>query len=119
MDDNSNEITALPKRLALLNLHGSVVTIDAMGCQVEIALRIVDQGEAYVLSMKENQPSLHRDGAELFEWLRGSHPLDQQMVLGHDVQVDGGHGGIETRQVWRTEVLEGLGAWERWPALTT
>ena len=44
VDDKSNEITALPDLLALLNLHGSVVTIDAMGCQVEIARQIVAQG---------------------------------------------------------------------------
>ena len=119
VDDKSNEITALPELLALLNLHGSVVTIDAMGCQVEIARQIVDQGGDYVLSLKENQPGLHRECEELFEWLRGPHPVDQQVVLGYDAQVDGGHGRIETRKVWSTEALEGLGACERWPGLTT
>jgi DDE_Tnp_1-associated/Transposase DDE domain len=74
VDDTSNEITALPELLALLNLHGSVVTIDAMGCQVEIARQIVDQGGDYVLSLKENQPGLHSECEELFEWLRGPPP---------------------------------------------
>src|SRR5262245_48926727 len=119
VDYKSNEITALPELLALLNLHGSVVTIDAMGCQVEIARQIVDQGGDYVLSLKENQPGLHRDCAELFEWLRGPHPLDEEVVLGCDVQVDGGHGRIETRKVWSTEALAGVEACERWPSLTT
>jgi predicted transposase YbfD/YdcC len=119
VDDKSNEITALPELLALLNLHGSVVTIDAMGCQVEIARQIVDQGGDYVLSLKENQPGLHRECEELFEWLRGPHPKDQAVVLGYDAQVDGGHGRIETRTVWSTEALEGLSACERWPGLTT
>lgn len=119
VDDKSNEITALPALLALLNLHGGVVTIDAMGCQVEIARQIVAQGGDYVLSLKDNQPNLHRECEELFEWLRGPHPVDQAVVLGYDAQVDGGHGRIETRQVWTTEALEGVGACERWPGLTT
>jgi hypothetical protein len=58
VDTKSNEITALPELLALLNLEGNVVTIDARGCQVEIAQQISDQGGEYVLSLKENQPTL-------------------------------------------------------------
>lgn len=119
VDDKSNEITALPELLALLNLQGHVVTIDAMGCQVEIARQIVAQGGDYVLSLKENQPGLHRDCTELFEWLRGPHPLDEAVVLGYDAQVDGGHGRIETRKVWCTEMLAGLASCERWPGLAT
>lgn len=119
VDDKSNEITALPELLALLNLKGSVVTIDAMGCQVEIARQIIDQGGAYVLSLKENQPGLHGDCAELFAWLRGPHSLDEEVVRGYDEQVDGGHGRIETRKVWSTEALAGLGTCERWPGLAT
>jgi predicted transposase YbfD/YdcC len=119
VDDKSNEITARPELLAMLNLHGSVVTIDAMGCQVEIARQVVDQGGDYVLSLKDNQPGLHRDCAELFEWLRGPQPIDEEVVLGYDAQVDGGHGRIETRKVWSTEALAGLEACERWPGLTT
>ena len=72
-----------------------------------------------MLSLKENQPGLHRECEELFEWLRGPHPKDQAVVLGYDAQVDGGHGRIETREVWSTEALEGLSACERWPGLTT
>src|SRR5262249_24927926 len=113
------EITALPALLAMLNLHGSVVTIDAMGCQVEIARQIIDQGGAYVLSLKENQPGLHRDCEALFAWLRGPHPLDEEVVLVYDEQVDGGHGRIETRKGWSTEALAGLGTCERWPGWAT
>jgi len=119
VDDKSHELTALPELLARLNLHGRVVTIDAIGCQVEIARQGVDPGGDYVLSLKEHQPGLHRECEELFEWLRGPHPLEQAVVLGYDAQVDGGHGRIETRKVWSTEALEGLGACERWPGLTT
>lgn len=119
VDEKSTEITALPELLARLNLHGSVVTIDAMGCQVEIARQIVAQGGDYVLSLKENQPGLHSECEEWFEWRRGPHPEDEAVVLGYDAQVDGGHGRIETRKVWSTEALEGLSTCERWPGLTT
>ena len=119
VDAKSNEITALPELLALLNLAGHVVTIDAMGCQVEIARQIIDQEGAYVLSLKENQPNLYEDCVELFAWLKGPHPLDEEVVLGTDVQVDGGHGRVETRQVWCTTALEGVVSGERWPGLTS
>ena len=74
VDAKTNEITALPAWLRMLNLAGAVVTIDAMGCQVEIARQIQAQGADYVLSLKENQPCLYRDGDDLFTWLRGPHP---------------------------------------------
>jgi predicted transposase YbfD/YdcC len=119
VDDKNHEITARPELLAMLNLQGRVVTIDAMGCQVELARQIIDQGGAYVLSLKENQPGLPKECEELFEWLRGPHPIDEEVVLGYDEQVDGGHGRRETRKVWSTEALEGLGACECWPGLTT
>jgi predicted transposase YbfD/YdcC len=119
VDDKSHEITALPELLALLKLHGRVVTIAAMGGQVEIARQIVDQGGDDVLSWKANQPGLHRACEELFAWRRGPPPKDQAVVLGDDAPVDGGQGRIETRTVWSTEALEGLRAGERWPGLTT
>ena len=58
-DAKSNEITAIPKLLEFLDLRGAVVTIDAMGCQREIARKIVDNGADYVLSLKGNQTTLH------------------------------------------------------------
>jgi predicted transposase YbfD/YdcC len=119
VDAKSNEITALPALLALLNLEGSLVTIDAMGCQVEIAQQIITQGGDYVLSLKENQPSLYTGCVELFAWLKGPHALDEEIVLGADEQVDGGHGRVETRQVWCTSALEGVVSCERWPGLTS
>ena len=119
VDAKSNEITALPELLSMLNLAGNVVTIDAMGCQVEIARQIIDQGGEYVLSLKANQPSLYADCVELFTWLKGPHALDDEIVLGADEQVDGGHGRVETRQVWCTSALEGVVSCERWPGLTS
>jgi predicted transposase YbfD/YdcC len=61
VDDKSNEITAIPRRLESLDLNGALVTIDAMGCQKEIATRIVAGGGDSILAVKDNQPHLHRD----------------------------------------------------------
>jgi predicted transposase YbfD/YdcC len=66
VDEKSNEITAIPRLLAMLELHGAIISIDAMGCQKEIAQQIVDQGGDYVLSVKDNQPALHQAIAEFF-----------------------------------------------------
>lgn len=61
VDDKGNEITAIPKLLELLDLHGALVTIDAIGCQKNIAKKIVDRGGDYVLVVKANQERLLRD----------------------------------------------------------
>jgi predicted transposase YbfD/YdcC len=65
-DEKSNEITAIPKLLELLEIQGCLVTIDAMGCQREIAAQIVAQGGDYVLAVKENQPKLYEEIQEFF-----------------------------------------------------
>src|SRR3954451_10677059 len=66
VDDKSNEITAIPRLLELLDLSGALVTIDAMGCQKEIAARIVSGGGDYILAVKDNQPHLHQDLDDAF-----------------------------------------------------
>ena len=64
--EKSNEIEAIPRLLNLLDINNSIVTIDAMGCQKSIALQIIEQGGNYVLSLKENQPTLYQDIANIF-----------------------------------------------------
>ncbi|MBC7820290.1 MAG: ISAs1 family transposase [Planctomycetaceae bacterium] len=66
-EEKSNEITAIPQLLKLLNLKGCTVTIDAMGCQTEIVEEIRQQGAHYVLAVKDNQPTLHADLQQVFE----------------------------------------------------
>ena len=66
VEEKSNEITAIPKLLQILELSGCLVTIDAMGCQTEIAQEIVDAHADYVLAVKGNQPTLHEGIAEFF-----------------------------------------------------
>ena len=70
VDAKSNEITAIPKLLQMLELSGAMVTIDAMGCQTEIAKQIVDGGADYCLAVKGNQPTLHQGIIDYFETRR-------------------------------------------------
>jgi len=92
VDEKSNEITAIPKLLAQLDIQGCVVTMDAMGCQHGIARQIVESGGDYMLSLKGNQSSLNEDVRTYFESEETMPPIGDQ-------QVDGGHGRIETRIV--------------------
>ena len=71
-DAKSNEITAIPELLELLDLKGAVVTIDAMGCQKDIAAEIIGGGGEYVLAVKENQPHLYEDIERAFDEVVGS-----------------------------------------------
>ncbi len=88
VDEKSNEITAIPKLLAALELAGAVVTIDAMGCQRQIASQIVAQQADYVLAVKENQPGLLADIKDSFQMLAADAVAEE---------VDCGHGRVERR----------------------
>ena len=102
----SNEITAIPKLLKVLDVSGCLVTIDAMGCQKEIADLITDQGADYVLALKGNQGELYADTKALFDRFGrlGSAPKNQ-----HE-SVTGGHGRVETRRcVARVDIEQGAG----------
>lgn len=112
-DAKSNEITAIPKLLKLLDLKGATVTIDAMGCQTAIAQEIIQGGGHYVLAVKENQPTLHAKVQTLLD------EAIQQNFKGVSgdwcCQTSKGHGRIETRTCWSTgEVhwLKGIGSWK-------
>ncbi|MFQ6031028.1 MAG: ISAs1 family transposase [Dehalococcoidia bacterium] len=93
--EKSNEITAIPELLALLDVSGCIVTIDAMGCQKEIARLIIEESGDYVLALKENQGQLYREVKELFE--------DEGLVTTegdfHET-VNKGHGRLEHRRCW-------------------
>jgi predicted transposase YbfD/YdcC len=91
VDGKSNEITAIPELLDMLNLKGAIVSIDAMGTQKEIARRIVGKGADYVLALKGNQTSLHEDAALFF----ADPVLAASCARTQDT--DAGHGRIEER----------------------
>jgi predicted transposase YbfD/YdcC len=68
--EKSNEITAIPELLKILEIRGCLVSIDAMGCQTEIASTIIEQGADYVLALKANQGNLYEDVTQLFNKLK-------------------------------------------------
>lgn len=106
VDQKSNEITAIPKLLEMLKLKGSTVTIDAIGCQKEIARQIKEKGGDYVLALKGNQGTLHEDVTLFLDDALARHFAGVQ----HDFweQTEKGHGRLETRRVWCTEEVAWL-----------
>jgi predicted transposase YbfD/YdcC len=108
----SNEITAIPELLALLEIRGATVTIDAAGCQRKIAAAIVDKGADYVLALKGNQPLLEQEVASYFE-----DALESGVALSHHQSVDKGHGRIETRRTWTSMDLGWMSERRRWKGL--
>jgi len=118
VDDKSNEITAIPELLKALALEGCIVTIDAIGCQKEIATTIVDGGADYVLALKENQGNLYNDVALLFDDLEQSGYRDY--VYDTTETTDKGHGRIDIRQCWTIadgDTVRHLRGAEEWKAL--
>jgi predicted transposase YbfD/YdcC len=116
--DKSNELEAIPRVLALLDLAGATVTLDAGGCQREVARRVVAGGGDYVLAVKENQPALYaKVKALLDEAVLGSFG---GMRHGFSERTDGGHGRVETRRAWVTDEVRWLGEQllAQWPGLT-
>jgi len=94
-DVKSNEITAIPELLKLLDLKGAIITIDAMGCQKQIARQIVDGGGDYVLAVKENQPTLHAAIVQHFAQLHETNFADCDAR--HLTTQDKAHGRQEQR----------------------
>jgi predicted transposase YbfD/YdcC len=115
VDEKSNEITAIPKLLALLAIEGAIVTIDAMGCQRNIAQMIVDKNADYVLALKGNQGSLHED-VELFATSQQDKDFAGSIVS-QDTTVDADHGRIETRKTTVFHDVAWLQERHAWPAL--
>jgi len=120
VDEKSNEITAIPELLRLLDIQGAVVTIDAMGAQTEIAQLIVESEADYLLSLKGNQGNLHKDVTFLFDDLEES----QFTAFEYDYAktVEKGHGRIETREAWTIsdpDIIKHLRNSEKWSELTT
>ncbi len=117
VDDKSNEITAIPELLRVLDIAGCIITIDALGCQKEIAADIVEQSADYVLALKENHGRLYEDVKLLFDDLEASRFTAYS--FDHQQTINKGHGRIEIRDCWTIadpEVLRhlrGAGEWEK------
>lgn len=115
VDSKSNEITAIPELLRALDLAGCIVTIDAMGCQKEIAREICAASADYVLALKGNQSTLHDEVKNFLEDAQaGGFPGISHAFLETS---ECGHGRIETRRYWITEEIEWLTHHSQWENL--
>jgi predicted transposase YbfD/YdcC len=110
-EEKSNEITAIPLLLDLLEIKGCIITIDAMGTQTKIAEKIIDKGADYLLSVKENQPQLHSDIALYFQTERGK--LSQTAAT-----AEMSHGRYETREMLISQDVAWLDPEGRWKGLS-
>jgi predicted transposase YbfD/YdcC len=117
VDAKSNEITAIPQLLDLLNLQDCVVTIDAAGCQKEIAAQIVAKEADYVLAVKDNQPTLHEAIQAYFMEQWEAEQPDPRMR--RHQEVDKSHGRTETRQTVVAPAPKALAASGLWAGLAT
>lgn len=120
----SNELSAIRELLRFLELRGALVSIDALGCQTDVAARIVERGGDYLLAVKDNQPTLHEQVRATFEatTLAPTHNVDQLGPPEHEsfTGADAGHGRIETRTTTVThDFAEWLDVADAWPSLKT
>ncbi len=123
VDAKSNEITAIPELLRALEVSGCIVTIDAMGCQKEIAQTITKQGADYVLALKKNQPQLYQEVKDTFNLARQAefagirHDFHETLEKSHGRQEFCGHrtlrqalrpcsGEPQDKRSWRRTVLD-------------
>jgi predicted transposase YbfD/YdcC len=113
--EKSNEIIAIPKLLSMLAIEGAIVTIDAMGCQRDIAKTILDKKADYILALKGNQGTL-QDDVKLF--VDEQKAVDfKDVKISRDKTVDGDHGRIETREITVLHDVKWLQERHDWPEL--
>ena len=116
-EEKSNEITAIPKLLELLDISGCIVTIDAMGCQRKIVQRIIDGGGDYVLSLKGNQATMSEEVERFLNWAESQE--FKEVPFSYFETVDGEHGRIETRRYWCTGEVEWFEDLTKWKGLSS
>jgi predicted transposase YbfD/YdcC len=114
-NEKSNEITAVPNLLNMLDIAGCIVTADAMSCQKEITRRIVEKKADYVIGLKDNQPTLRRDTADYFSAALADRNLYPDIQ--HFQTAEKGHGRIEIRDYYLTTDLGWLHGREEWGGL--
>jgi predicted transposase YbfD/YdcC len=113
----SNEITAIPELLKLLEVKGSIVTIDAMGCQKAIAADIIDRGGDYVLALKGNQGRLSEQVKQFFTQAQANQFAG--IAYAYHETLDGGHGRVEVRRYWTVTVPPEITEADKWKGLQT
>ena len=111
VDEKSNEITAIPDLLQVLNIKGHIITTDAMGCQTDIAALIVKKHAYYVLALKGNQGTLYEDVKLYFE--------DPDLLAGcsYTKSLEKAHGNAEKREYWQTDDISWLPQKQSWAGI--
>lgn len=120
VEEKANEIVAIPRLLELLDLKGAMVTLDAIGCQREIAGQIIAGGGDYLLPVKENQPTLLAKVTASMDELVLDHAKGvPEARVGYHEQTETAHGRVETRRVWVSDDVGWLGEnlLNLWPGL--
>lgn len=117
-EDKSNEITAIPRLLDLLHIEGCLVTIDAMGCQKEIAATIIERRADYMLAVKDNQPTLAETVSGMFD--EALREPDFPTSTNHHTTTEKGHGRKEVRRCWTMNIDPDCGApFNEWTKVKT
>lgn len=114
-NEKSNEITAIPELLDLLDISGSTITIDAMGCQKKIAKKIIDNNANYALVLKQNHGDLYDDGDLFFQSFKKTGV--KELSKNYFESVDGDHGRVEVRRHWVTSDIDWIVAKPLWTGL--
>ena len=119
VSEKSNEITAIPALLEMMDISGCIITIDAMGTQKSIAQKIIEADSDYILSLKDNHPTLHKQVKDWFETAQSLKFKGVDVNISH--RVEKGHHRIENRQVYTVPVsqLPALHEQDSWLGLTT
>jgi predicted transposase YbfD/YdcC len=104
VDKKSNELTAIPELIEILEIAGTVITIDAMGCQKDITSLIFKKKGHYILALKSNQKLLYKAVKEWFKLAQKSDYLGRE--YNYHEQVEAGHHRVEKRHVWTVDVSE-------------
>ena len=113
--EKSNEITAIPELLQLIDIKGGIVTIDAMGCQKKIAKTIISKEADYVLAVKDNQKNLHEEIIDFFDVAEDNN--FKNINFDYFEEVNKGHGRVETRKYWISDNLDSIGKLDEWAGL--
>jgi len=115
-EEKSNEITAIPQLLTLLDIRGATITVDAMGCQRAIAEQVIDQGADYLMGLKGNQGTAHKEVEEFFTDASATAFRDLDYTF-HET-VDGSeHGRVEVRRAWASQELGWFQDLSKWKGL--